>query len=723
MKPQRNFIQRFIDNAKPAFFAKNTVGDNLKRVPLFNRGSISPRDFGGVELESEDYYVSYLYAAIRNRSNRMAQLATEHLKTRDLKTGEDSEIEHPYFELINKSPTFTDNFLYVALSSFFDLKGRNYLLMVRNYTEDTENEDGTINLGKIGETQEIKLLNPYNISRVVSGDGELGGYVETKGGMYRVIPKQQIIDMRTLNPFNLSKGYALVDAAKDAQYLNQQATAYTRNSIKHNSGQRGLINTDVILPDEEFANFKEAVESQSGVQGAGKFLYGNGPGAISYIDMQVDLDKLALDKINEVSREALFAVAGVSKSVLGVEQSGVTRETSKVQSDLFLQNQIMPQLQIVVDAFNQDYRNSYPDQYDKNPVEIYIDSPLKVDRESELKDAQIIKTKAETAKVLIDAGFEPSSVLEEVELEDIPFIGQPTKLVMPLGTQSANAHNHADHETEIVQNQFNEQLRAVIAGKQSTLETDIVNIQRKVFQASLKRITKNEITDQQADTVITKTDKKKLTEEIAIALALFYGAIIPLFATQTTKQRLKEFGMPSQFTMNKDIKALIEQKAKQTAASHMDTILTEIYDTARQAAEAGLSRPETVTMLTKTYTDDVSKTRARAIARTETNRAVAEAQYQADKQFVAQNELDGKVYKRWVTRSQNPCPYCIQLEKETAANPIPFSENFVDKGASVDAIFDLKSGKATRSYVADYESVGSGTLHPNCSCIYELIIK
>ena len=43
--------------------------------------------------------------------------------------------------------------------------------------------------------------------------------------------------------------------------------------------------------------------------------------------------------------ESTLVTTGVSKTVLGIEKSGVTRDTSETQSELFVTGEIMPRLQ------------------------------------------------------------------------------------------------------------------------------------------------------------------------------------------------------------------------------------------------------------------------------------------------------------------------------------------------------------------------------------------
>lgn len=724
---QQNAIQRIWEVIKPAGLNRNALGDNI-RIPLFNRGSgvkvYSPDEVLNVKIE--DLYRGYLYSAIRNRANRTAQLAVENLKTVKRKGNEVAEVKevHPYLTLIDESPSFSNNYFWKAISTYLDLAGVAYIYVLRAYSKNGN--------GVKGNVKEFKVLNSFNVTRVFDGDHKLQGYKESFYGMERTISPAQMIEIRNFNPFNLQEGWAMVEAAKEDQYLSQKAGVYSRNAINNNVGQRGLLTTDVILEPEDLENFKAQLEAQSGSIYAGKFLVGNGPTSLTYTDMQIDLDKLALDKINEISREKLFATAGVSKTILGIEQSGVTRETGKVQSDLFLQNQIIPQLQEAVDALNQDYKNAYPKEYAAQGIIIWVDSPLRVDREAELKDVEILKAKADTLQVLLNAGVEKQSATKLLELPDLKFseeeveeetVDESNQDIEETDTESTSNHIHNHHEDiELDINELDSALRPLVMAQQTSLQNEITNVQRRIIQACISKVTKNELTEDQEEQVIAKSDRNELEKELALVISSFLAFMIPLFATQTLKKRFKQFGKISNFVMDSSVRRFITDHAASSAESHLSTVIEEIYKVARQAAEEGKGRDETVSLISRKYNETVSKNQAQRIARTEANFSVASAQYHADKQFIKANNLEGQAFKRWVTRSENPCPYCQELERKTAANPIPFDKNFVNLGGKVEAEVEQKEGTAKKAYVVGYEPIGSGTLHPNCSCIYELVI-
>lgn len=424
---------KFVDRLKlatQAFTSKNSLNDrNLARDFLRN-GNNKPlvQDWSKVIMNDEESYTGYSYAAINKRANKVAYLALNNIKTRGTKQAMDAarakeeELKHPYLSVIDESPTFSNFKFWHDIAAYLDLEGVYYLMVIRNFANDGSNT-------RYGNIQAFKMLNPYNIRRIKNKETlAIGGYVEAREGLVREIPPEMIIEIRDLNPFNEDDPFSMIDAAKGSQYTLKQAGDYTRHSLKNNMAAPGIISTDMLLEPEQFSNFVSRVTNQE----KGLPLFGNGVGAITWDSMQIDLDKAALDKINEINRSELFAVSGVGKTNMAIEESGTTRETAKVQKDILTEDQIMPRLQSILDAFNQDYKNNYSNEYSKNKFEMYLDNPLGSDREAELKDIQIRKDSLSLYDSLVAMGYSRELSAKyangEITLEEL---GEPTEEPRP----------------------------------------------------------------------------------------------------------------------------------------------------------------------------------------------------------------------------------------------------------------------------------------------------
>lgn len=764
---------RFKAAAKSFRTQDNSMGTEFAR-DFLRRGNARPlvQDWSKVVMTDKDLYSGYPYAAINNRANKVAQLAKNNLKT-DASDSmmttsrlKQEEIIHPYVDIIDTSTTFSNYKFWYDISTFLDLVGVYYLFVLRTVEGD-----------RIGNPLEFKLLNPYNVRRIINKQTlEVGGYVEGRDGLVREFKPKMIIEMRKLNPFSDEDPFSMTDAAKESQFTLKQAGDYTRHSLKNNMAAPGIISTDMLLDPEQFKNFVSRVTNQE----KGLPLFGNGSGAVKWDSMQIDLDKASLDKINEINRQGLFAVSGVGKTLMAIEESGTTRETAKVQKDLFIENHAMPQLQLIIDALNQDYKTNYEAQYKMNQYCLEIDNPLGTDREAELKDIEIRDAEWKLYDKLVAEGYKRDLASKyasgEITLEEL---GEPTEEPRPNPViEAAKLKNpqlpppveekpkkknafefqfeHApfipssDH-VPAVRNEFDDESQGILASQQAALQNAIQGIEGRITNSVLNKVFKvNNAFENESD-VMTQSDKNEYVSELAMVLGAFYGIVMPIFASATLAARTKEFNQTATFKMTAEVKKYIKAISAKAAQSHVTTVVEDLRKTvknqfdlevqrqvnviestgrsvtdedlvmARKKALEGASRVNITNAVKKEYADEISKSRAKAIARTEMNRAFTQSQYQADLQFLKQNNLESKAFKKWVTRSDNPCPICQGL---AAQPPIPFKRNFADIGDVLSATYKDDKGKTkVLKQPVNFEELAAGNAHVNCSCRYMLIIQ
>lgn len=316
---------------------------------------------------------------------------------------------------------------------------------------------------------------------------------------------------------------------------------------------------------------------------------------------------------------------------------------------------------------------------------------------------------------------------------------------LELNTQSVRkSHEHL----EVIRNEFDEESQGIISHQQAALQNTIVNIEGRFVNDVIDKVKKVTNAFEEEKDIISKSDKRDYEKELEIALAAFYAIVIPLFATSVLNRRVKEFGEFTNFKLNSDIKKYIKEISSKTSQSHIDTITKDLLSTihnsyeteverlvaeistgrkvtdvdlklARKKALEGKSQAQIIRDIKNEY-KNISDVRAKTIARTETNRAFTQSQYQADLQFIKQNKLEGKAYKKWITRSDAPCPTCIDLASRP---PVPFNENFANLGDQIITTY-VEDGKTkVKTNLVNFEPLSAGNAHPNCSCIYQLIIE
>ena len=376
--------------------------------------SLTPT-WSGVKVTPEDAYRGYPYAAAQRKGNRVSAIAKRNLYidvTPELleeyqKLNKDPV--HPYLKLIQESTDFSTKKFWKNISIYLDLCGRYYLGVVREPT----------GFG-LSYIQKFVLLNPFEVKRVIDKNGEVAGYVEYKAdGRRRHWQAHQIITFMEESPFDTSQAWSLVDAAKPAIYTLNQSADHTRQSLNGNLNAPGIITTDVLLDDGDFENFKARITSGT----KGEPIFANGAGAVQWQDMQIDLNKAALLDINEINRSEFIAVAGASKTNLGIEQSGTTRETARVQDDNYIRDSIEPRVEDIIDVLNLDYRKNYPNEYERTGYTIELRSALSKDYDSEMKATELRNSQSALAQDLVEKGYTRESAVSyatgKSDLEDL----------------------------------------------------------------------------------------------------------------------------------------------------------------------------------------------------------------------------------------------------------------------------------------------------------------
>lgn len=317
-------------------------------------------------------------------------------------------------------------------------------------------------------------------------------------------------------------------------------------------------------------------------------------------------------------------------------------------------------------------------------------------------------------------------------------------------------HQNHDHfcdeheiDIEIIKNDFTEDTHQLIDTQQGRLENAVQNIEGEVVGNILSKVQRTKNAFEEESDIISNRDRAMFANQLTTIIAAYYVTLFPVFANQLIKTRAKEFGQESIFNMTKSIERYIQVTARRASESHINTIISDIQKTASKAYEEevarhireakengiadqeafeyarkraleGASQQKIISDITTKY-QDISKNRAKTIARTETNRAFTQSQFQADLQFLRDTGLMDNAYKQWVTRSENPCPYCMEL---ASRGPIPFNENFESLGAELHYDYTKKNGEIVkRTLKIDYEDLEAGNAHVNCQCKYKLIIK
>ncbi len=712
MKPF-NFVKNIF---KPQNKQINTALASARHFLKYGNTKIRTPDWSQVLLTEQDAYSGILYGAINVRAVALAQLATNNLittasdKVIEKAKAEGKVIEHPYLEIIDKSKTFSNYQFWSTITTYLDLEGLMYIMAVRAISPS----------GLVGNVQEFKLLNPFNVQRKFdSNTKELVGYTEYRGTMSRDIPKEMIIPIINLNPFDETP-FSMVDAVKEHQFTLKAAGDYTRAAISNNINSPGIIATDKELSQEELEDFKARVIGKV----KGEPIFGGGKGSVTWSDMQADLNKSALTDVNNISLQNIVSVSGASKTMLGWEESGTTRETAKVQRDNFIEMRVMPQLQLIIDALNQDYKIYSPVEYERDRYTITIDNPLASNVEQDLKATECRQKEYDLYQKMVDEGYERTEtarfVNHQIELEELNEPEEPEEPPAEKEPEEEPKQQHLHHE------HFNElEIQPMelspLESSRGALQTAVVNIDNKLLAEVVKKVGKKTNDFKEVKDMVSLAVRTAIINELDMALGTFYGIIMPLYAYDVISKRVETYSMSAQFNLDPETKKFIKGTSKKVSGEHISNLLADMMHSAQQDSLEGLDREMIAKNLLNKYGGKITEDRAKVVARTETNRAFTMAQYSADRQFLEQTGMTSKAYKKWIVRSSNPCPFCQAMSQEP---PIPFNQPFAQIGDELEAVVTDKNGKTKLSKMTvGFLDAEAGNLHPNCGCAYKLIIE
>lgn len=772
-----------------------------------------------VKMSDRDMYKGYSYAAIQRRANGVADIALNYIRTsvndKTLESfNEQQETPvHPYLKLIQESTSFTEKEFWTTISIYLDLAGRYYLGCVRKQGRANSSLPSVLS-----DVKKFVLLNPYEVNRVINPNtGEVSGYIEHKpDGRERVWDNYQIIELRELNPFDWTQFYSVTDAAKENIFTLKQSGDYTAKSLDGNLKTPGIIATDIQLSPEEFADFRARIVNSR----EGEPIFANGGGHITWEPMNVDLDKSALSSVNEMNRTELFSAMGMSKTSMGIEESGTTRETARVQNENAATKTYKPRVEFIVGCLTKDYKQKYPREFKLTGYDMYVDSVIEADYDTEIKAVQLRQAQSDLANTLIQQGYTPEVsaqyVQGEIELGDL-VASEKNEAQSPMDEQSQPANPlevsaqtpieplQGDSDSNMSNKSSTEQRgltgdasgqeseNSIVVNNSITDELDLdnynpadldekqtneLNEAYEKFLANVRKVERqiiNESSSQLIQNNFTESDfldgekKESFVDRLVNFYKQYWWIAFPLFANILTNKRNNEFGARHEFVVTNDIENTLDQTAKEVSEGHVNTIVKDvvltankvydelttneavklikqdyaehpnnyveyfvttptdkeilnairntdilsqnqrIYRTARQLALQGGSRQNIAKAIRERY-QHISETRATTIARNETSRIFTQSQYDADFQFLNSVGKLSSAKKRLVSRTGNPCEICQAIIDQ---GPIPFTQNFLDKGQSIEV--------GDKTFTANYEAIGSGVVHVNCNCRYELV--
>lgn len=469
MEKQQNVFRRVINAVKnkPEVVKNQTEWSN----DFLRNGNHKARSTIALDKKTEPELTiqGWMYAALATRADSFAEFCEENVITEnDFK---DTAV-HKYLDLIENSNIEPEYEFWRSVISDYDVYGEVFLFVLRRVVYDEENDPykpgrKIKKLHHIGLPTAMEVLDAKNVSVLKNVYGEIVGYRELVDPTHkREFLPEQIIHIINRYPLNKKRPYSIYEAALDYQYTINKGTRFAQNALANNMNTPGILSTTETLNDEEYDNLISRINGHE----PGKIIVTDSASGIDYKPMTQEIDKAALPDLNEVSRQTIFAVTGTSKTILGIEESGTTRDTSKVQEKKFIKRTIAPVAKRIIAALNFDYRKYYPEYWKSNHVKLIIKSIYDPIETAEMFSTQ--KQLFDSCNEIVYSGYTRESAEEfmygdinyteleeqETEDEDLENVDEQPEQETQQQEEQTEETSENEENADVSQNDYNERM-------------------------------------------------------------------------------------------------------------------------------------------------------------------------------------------------------------------------------------------------------------------------
>lgn len=568
-------------------------------------------------------------------------------------------------------------------------------------------EDGILVQG--GATTEDNIAGYTFLEDVceVIVDGETFYSVGTKR-----YTKQDVIVLRSTNPYNLSKGFSPAQAARRWTKLDDYVAEYQSGFFENGAVPAGMF----IIRAKTVGDYKAIKESmQEKHRGAGKNnnvtynyqpLDANGQAQlaqIEWIPFNVQSKDMALKEIFEQVNKKIDSAYGVPASIRGVNDSN-TYASVRVDEQIMARYTVNPFLLKIWTRFTHELNRvtgglGFAITYDYSIPQVADEN--KVLAETKQIEANIINNLSGTYKLpSIVKAFGFSAKYLELEKE--------TKMEQQDNPDIDDGSEVEDSPEQPIIGYYKGLKAKQLSAVDAKLYEDKVSSVVVKFMTEQVETAINDLDDELKSKAYGDTSKD-IDAEMAVAIL---ASLLPLISIYGNKSRddgvqlILDAGLNADtipvFSMTEAQKSSYLTYLKRVATGYNDETAVQIRQILEDGILNGASKNDLERSLKDIILGDSNKYRVERIARTEVGLSEGRASVQAMQNIVDDTGYD--VYKVWNT-VDGECEYC----KAMNGTRVKVSENFVDMGGTVD-------GEDGHKYIADFKDTESADLHPNCKC-------
>lgn len=286
-------------------------------------------------------------------------------------------------------------------------------------------------------------VRPDRMQPVPDPDNYLAGWIYTAPDGQEKVPLgvDEVVWNRYPDPLDVYGGCGPIQSVLTDIDSSRYAAEWNRNYFINSAEPGGVIEVEENLDDNEWKQLTDRWrEGHRGVARAHRVaVLEGGQKWVPNAHTMRDMDFAALRMVGrDIVREAL----GMHKVMTGVTDD-VNRANAQTGEEVFASWKIKPRLDRWRDVINTQYLPLFGATADD--VEFDYSFPMPLNRE---QDNAELTAKAEAAKTLIEAGFDPHAVLEVVGLPDMDAVIQATQLpALPPGWVPGEAPGGTDDST------------------------------------------------------------------------------------------------------------------------------------------------------------------------------------------------------------------------------------------------------------------------------------
>gem|GEM_PF-3701491 len=315
---------------------------------------IGPHEDGRTDVSLESMSLaesfrrlSWAYIGVYANATNIAKIPLVVMRTVDGKA-ERVDPSHPLQKLLDSPDKKVTSYrLKESAGAFLDLTGNAYWLL-----------DGG-NAPKGGKPAAIVPLPSNNVRPIKDRDIGVRGYEFSGPGGVRKFTADEVLHFSTFSPFNLLLGQSSLEAAKIAILTDLYAAIFNKNFFRNGPTMSGVIEFMDQIDDDVAARYMRMFTKRHAGSG-NEWKVGVVGGAAEFKPIEQKHTDMMFPQLRDMNREEILGCLGVTPVVVGLSKQ-VNFATADAERKIYLENTVMPRLELITGPLNQELAPRYGD--------------------------------------------------------------------------------------------------------------------------------------------------------------------------------------------------------------------------------------------------------------------------------------------------------------------------------------------------------------------------